>query len=160
MIRAPWVADRCRVRPKYRASIVSTVTCDVKAFVLATPKTRIIVYLVSGLIILGAVLFTMHSCGNIFFNRDVNKIKANINAITANINAAEANRQADQTQVAIEKDRLREALVDLKAAQEATNQSTAATNAAIEEMDAARNANYANTSARELDAILDQLERP
>ena len=37
MMRWPWMLERCRVRPKYSASMASTVHCDVNAFVLATP---------------------------------------------------------------------------------------------------------------------------
>ena len=37
MIRMPAEKLRCRSRPKYRASIASTVHCEVKALVEATP---------------------------------------------------------------------------------------------------------------------------
>lgn len=125
-----------------------------------TPHTRIIVYLFVGIVLLGAVLFTFDRCSSYRADREANKIKSNANAIVAKIKTLENKAVVDETQVAIEKDRLRQELINLEAAQAASEEDRLATNAAIQELEAAKAADYRGTSAAELKAILDQLERP
>jgi hypothetical protein len=129
------------------------------SFILASGKVKLIITLAVALVVLGFVLFAGHQINSYRNDREAHKIKSNINAIASKITNLESKAVVDATQVAIEKDRLVTELKAYSNSQAITDEQKAKTDAAIAELEAAKSANYANTTPAELKAILDQLEK-
>lgn len=119
-------------------------------------KLVLVLAAIGGLVAL--VLFTVDYCGSWSTNRENEKRKANINAGMANI----ANKQSTianlETEVAIEKERVRQETETHLTTVNATEQVKAETNAALSNLAAAKNANTTNSSVRQLEDVLRRLE--
>lgn len=125
-----------------------------------TPKVwRIIGICAGALFVLGLVLFTMDKCSSYFTNRDIEKRKANVNAILSNIQAIETGKiAATKEELAAEKAKAELETEDLLEAANATDAARAETNAALTNLNAARNANTTNSSVKDLEDALRRLE--
>lgn len=116
--------------------------------------------LLLGLVILGAVLFGLDRCDSWWSNRNVNKQKANINAILSNINAIETGViAATKEELAAEK---MAANIETKAllnAVNATEETRIDTNAALANLQKAKNANATGITVKELEEKLRRLDQ-
>lgn len=105
-----------------------------------TPKVwKILVYCVMGLVLLGIILFGVHSCNDWWAKRQINKAKQDVNIALQELANAKAAVDPHAESAAIEK--LKEATNTALAASAATDEAKAETNAALANYKAARNAN-------------------
>lgn len=127
---------------------------------LSAKQWKIVGYCLIGLLLLGAVLFTMDKCGGYFSSRDIDKAKANLNAALANVNAAKDVVVNDRIDEAVVLEQVKQAANDVITASNATDQAKAEANAAVANYIAAKNANRpTGTTEADLDAKMRALEQ-
>lgn len=115
-------------------------------------------YLPAGLVLIAAVLFGISKCGTWRSDRDIDKQKANINAALSNIANKESVIANLQTEIAVEKEAVKHETNSLLNNINATNEAKTQTNAALANLDKARNANTTNSSAEQLEKLLEGLQ--
>lgn len=115
--------------------------------------------LLAVLVILGAVLFGIDRCSTWRANRDIEARKANVNAALSNIANIEANIAFDKGRQEEQKQAVNAATQDYLTAVNATNEVREEVNAALANVEKAKNANQANVSIRELEEKLRKLEQ-
>lgn len=113
----------------------------------------------AGLIVLGLVLFGIDRCSTWRTNRDIEARKANVNAALANIANVEANIAFDKGRQEEQKAAVNAATQDYLMAVNATDEARSEVNAALANVEKAKNANQANVSIRELEEKLKRLEQ-
>lgn len=123
-----------------------------------TRTWKIIGACVAGIALLGVVLWGIDAFGNWRFDRGVAKDKAEIKQGLANIASKESTIANLQTEVAVEKERVRQQTVEHLENINATEQVKAETNAALANLDAAKNANTTNSSVSDLEKALEKLQ--
>lgn len=109
-----------------------------------------------GLLLLLIALFLYDCGGDYFFNRDIDKTKANVNAALTEANTVSANINAEkQTEKQIIAN-VEKAVAEHLGSVNATDAQRANVNAAVEKMKQAANQNK-NVNSAELEAILNRL---
>lgn len=122
-----------------------------------TPR-KIVVILVTALVVIGGVLFGLHSCGNFFSNRDINKARENVNAALEEVNQAKATVANDRVDEAIALEKVKVAANDVIEASNATDEAKQAVNKAVANYEAAVKAKVpTGTTEADLDAKLKAL---
>lgn len=85
---------------------------------------------VAGLVLLGAVLFTVSKCDNWRSNRAIDKARANVNAAMQNVNAAKAVVSNDAVNEAVAVQQFKDAVNDAVILSNATDAAKVETNKA------------------------------
>lgn len=112
------------------------------------------------LVLLGAVLFGIHSCGTYLDNRGVSKARANVNAALQQVNAQKAVIANDRVDEAVAIDHVKQAANDVITASNATDQAKAEANAAVANYVQAKQANVpTGTTEADLQRKLEALDR-
>lgn len=121
-------------------------------------KLKLVAVGIGIIVVIGFVLFTVDRCGTWIDNRDIAKQKAAINAKVANIEAKEAVIANLATEIAIEKQQVKDDTAVLLDNINATNEARVLTNQALANLDAARNANTTNSSLKDFQKALDEVK--
>ena len=122
-------------------------------------KYRILIVIVALVGVLGGLLWFFGYVDKWWFDRGVRKDKEAIKEQLSNIAVKEEQIANLRVEVAEEKVKAAEAVKDLAAASNATDQAKNETNKALANLNAARNSNQTNTSVEDLQKLLDKLDQ-
>lgn len=131
-----------------------------KAFTWAltpSPGRKAVLVVIGLVLLIGGVLLAIDRCGTWRSDRDIEKRKANINAVLANIEIKETTIANLQTQVELEKQAANTEMKQLLENINATEATKVETNAALANLDRAKNANTTNSSVKQLEELLEKL---